>query len=48
MTVESEAQEKAQEKDKKPDPVDQLVVTKHRARIGGKQVAYTVTCGPWS
>lgn len=45
MTVESEAQEKAQDKDKKPDPVDQLVVTKHRARIGGRQVAYTVTCG---
>jgi hypothetical protein len=44
MTVEKEeAQEKTAEK--KPEPVDQLVVTRHRARIGGKQVAYTVTCG---
>jgi carboxypeptidase C (cathepsin A) len=32
-------------KEEKPDPVDQISVTRHRARIGGKQVAYTVTCG---
>src|SRR5690349_23215867 len=31
--------------DRKPEPVDQLSVTRHRARINGKQVAYTVTCG---
>ena len=29
----------------KPDPKDQISVTRHRARINGKQVAYTVTCG---
>jgi carboxypeptidase C (cathepsin A) len=31
--------------DRKPEPVDQITVTRHRARIGGKQLAYTVTCG---
>ena len=31
--------------EKKIEPVDQVSVTRHRARIGGKQVAYTVTCG---
>jgi carboxypeptidase C (cathepsin A) len=30
---------------KKPDPVDRISVTRHRGRIGRKQVAYTVTCG---
>jgi carboxypeptidase C (cathepsin A) len=31
--------------ERKPEPKDQISVTRHRARIGGKQVAYTVTCG---
>src|SRR6187455_3045235 len=31
--------------ERRPEPKDQISVTKHRARIGGKQVAYTVTCG---
>jgi carboxypeptidase C (cathepsin A) len=31
--------------ERKPEPKDQLSVTRHRARIDGKQVAYTVTCG---
>jgi len=31
--------------DRKPEPVDQITVTRHRGRIGGKQLAYTVTCG---
>jgi carboxypeptidase C (cathepsin A) len=31
--------------EKKPEPIDRIVVTRHRARIAGKQVAYTVTCG---
>jgi hypothetical protein len=30
---------------RKPDPVDQITVTRHRARIGARQLAYTVTCG---
>jgi len=31
--------------EKKPDPTDQLTVTRHRAKIGRKTLAYTVTCG---
>lgn len=31
--------------EKKPDPADQIAVTRHRAQIGGKEIAYTVTCG---
>ena len=31
--------------EKKPEPVDQIAVTRHRARIGGRSLAYTVTCG---
>ena len=31
--------------EKKPDPADQIAVTKHRVKIGGRDVAYTVTCG---
>ncbi len=37
------ADEKSPEK--KPEPADQLSVTKHRAKVGGKEIAYTVTCG---
>ena len=29
----------------KPEPKDKVSVTRHRARINGKQIAYTVTCG---
>ncbi len=29
----------------KPVPTDQIVVTKHKARINGETIAYTVTCG---
>ena len=31
--------------ERKPEPTDEISVTRHRARISGKQVAYTVTCG---
>ena len=29
----------------KPEPTDQIAVTRHRARIGRRKIAYTVTCG---
>ena len=29
----------------RPEPADRISVSRHRARIGGRQVAYTVTCG---
>ena len=28
-----------------PPPADRLVVTRHRARLGGRELDYTVTCG---
>jgi carboxypeptidase C (cathepsin A) len=31
--------------EKKPEPADHLSITRHRAKIAGKEVAYTVTCG---
>ncbi|QJR15991.1 S10 family peptidase [Usitatibacter palustris] len=34
-----------EKKNDKPDPSDDLSVTRHRATIGGKEIAYTVTCG---
>ena len=37
--------EAAKAEERRPEPRDQISVTRHRARIGGKQVAYTVTCG---
>ena len=33
------------EKREKPEPADQISITRHRAKIGRKQIAYTVTCG---
>jgi carboxypeptidase C (cathepsin A) len=41
-TVEEKPAEKA---DKKPDPADQVSVSRHRAKLGRKTLAYTVTCG---
>ena len=42
----AETKDKPEEKtDRKPDPTDQISVTRHRARIGRKEIAYTVTCG---
>src|SRR5688572_2680726 len=47
MAVETKENNKAEiaAPQDKPEPKDQLTVTRHRARINGKQVAYTVTCG---
>jgi len=33
------------EKRERPEPADQISITHHRAKIGRKQIAYTVTCG---
>src|SRR5688572_1113788 len=48
MAVEEKDKEKIEEirpAPSKVEPKDQISVTRHRARINGKQVAYTVTCG---
>jgi len=31
--------------EKKAEPADQISITRHRTRIGKRQLAYTVTCG---
>jgi carboxypeptidase C (cathepsin A) len=36
---------KAERKEEKPPPKDNLVVTQHKVRIGGKEIKYTVTAG---
>ena len=36
--------EKVEKRDK-PEPTDQIAITRHRARIGRREIAYTVTCG---
>jgi carboxypeptidase C (cathepsin A) len=33
------------EKRDRPEPADQISITHHRAKIGRKQISYTVTCG---
>ena len=38
-------QDKIKGKEEKPPLKDNLVVTKHKARIGGKEIKYTVTAG---
>ncbi len=37
--------EKVEKVEKKPDPTDQISVTRHRLKIGRRSIAYTVTCG---
>jgi carboxypeptidase C (cathepsin A) len=34
-----------EKKEEKPTPKDNLVITKHKVRIGGKEIKYTVTAG---
>ena len=44
----AETQEKTVEKTEKrerPEPTDQISVSKHRVRIGRREIAYTATCG---
>jgi carboxypeptidase C (cathepsin A) len=41
-------EDKAAEKNEKrepPEPADQISITRHKARIGGRDIAYTATCG---
>ncbi|HYC37364.1 MAG TPA: hypothetical protein VEC19_13140 [Usitatibacter sp.] len=48
MATDTKPEEKTVEAptpEKKPEPKDQLSVTRHRMRVGGKDIAYTVTCG---
>ena len=35
----------ADKTDKKPDPTDQVSVSRHRTKVGRRTLAYTVTCG---
>src|SRR5688572_1298376 len=42
--IEEKAVEKT-EKRERPDPTDQISVTRHRIRVGRRELAYTVTCG---
>ena len=42
MTEEKKPEEK---KEDKPTPKDNLVITKHKVKIGGKEIRYTVTAG---
>ncbi|NJC95299.1 MAG: peptidase S10 [Anaerolineae bacterium] len=45
MAEEKKQAEQKKEKDEKPSPQDHLVVTKHKVRIGGREIRYTVTAG---
>ena len=42
---EKPAPSKTEGKEEKPAPKDNLVVTQHKVRIGGKEIKYTVTAG---
>jgi len=42
--TEEKAAEKTDKRDR-PEPADQISVTRHRIRIGKRDLAYTVTCG---
>ena len=42
---EKPALSKVEGKEEKPTPKDNLVVTRHKVRIGGKEIKYTVTAG---
>ena len=44
-TEEKPALSKVEGKEEKPTPKDNLVVTKQKVRIGGKEIKYTVTAG---
>ena len=37
--------DKADKADRKPDPIDRLSVTRHRLKVGRRELAYTATCG---
>ena len=41
----NEADEKKQAKVEPPEPTDRISITRHRATIGGREIAYSATCG---
>ena len=43
--AEKEEKKPEEKKEEKPAPKDNLVVTQHTVRIGGKEIKYTVTAG---
>jgi carboxypeptidase C (cathepsin A) len=43
-TTEEKVVEKSEKKER-PEPTDQISVTRHRLRIGRREIAYTATCG---
>lgn len=45
MADKEKKEEKVEEKEEKPVPKDNLVVTQHKVRVGGKEIKYTVTAG---
>src|SRR5258706_15514675 len=48
LAMASATEEKSVEKTEKkerPEPADQISITRHRAKIGGREIAYTATCG---
>ena len=45
MATQETTTEKVEKTEKKPDPVDRLSVTRHKLKIGRRELAYTATCG---
>ncbi|HSG46091.1 MAG TPA: hypothetical protein VLA72_23365 [Anaerolineales bacterium] len=45
MADKTEKKSEEKKKEEKPTPKDNLVVTKHKVKIGGKEIKYTVTAG---
>src|ERR1700682_6537555 len=43
-SIQEKTVEKTEKRDK-PEPADQIAITRHRAKIGRREIAYTVTCG---
>lgn len=43
--AEKDESKKDEKKEEKPAPKDQLIVTKHTVKIGGKEIKYSVTAG---
>lgn len=43
--AEKDEKKPEEKKEEKPDPKDNLIVTQHKVRIGGKEIKYTVTAG---
>jgi carboxypeptidase C (cathepsin A) len=41
----NEADDKKPAKPDAPEPTDKISITRHRATIGGREIAYTATCG---